>query len=82
MKFHLAFGLLVIAANVIMDITKTDWLITLVLIGVTWMAEVFNTAIEKLADRITTEKDILIGKVKDLASGAVLVLCIFDFLCE
>jgi diacylglycerol kinase (ATP) len=33
--------------------------------------ELLNTAIEKLADRLTTEHDPQIGRVKDMGSAAV-----------
>jgi diacylglycerol kinase (ATP) len=33
--------------------------------------ELLNTAIEKLADRLTTDHDPQIGRVKDLGSAAV-----------
>ena len=33
--------------------------------------ELLNTAIEKLADRLTTEQDPQIGRVKDMGSAAV-----------
>lgn len=35
--------------------------------------ELLNTAIEKLADRLTTDHDEQIGRVKDMGSAAVLV---------
>jgi diacylglycerol kinase (ATP) len=35
------------------------------------VVELLNTAIEKLADRVTTEHDPLIGRVKDMGSAAV-----------
>lgn len=45
-------------------------------------AELLNTAIERLCDRITTEHDQAIKEVKDLASGAVfVVLLLFLFQC-
>jgi diacylglycerol kinase len=81
MIFHLAAAIAVIAINSMLKVNKTDWLITLILIGLAWMAEIFNTAFEKLADRITTEHDPLIGQVKDLASGAVLIICFFAVVC-
>ena len=40
------------------------------------MAESFNSAIEALADKISPDKDPLIGKAKDLAAGAVLLFVI------
>ncbi len=35
------------------------------------VVELLNTAIEKLADRLTTEHDLQIGRVKDMGSAAV-----------
>jgi diacylglycerol kinase (ATP) len=35
------------------------------------VVELLNTAIEKLADRLTTDHDPQIGRVKDLGSAAV-----------
>lgn len=81
MIMHLAAAIVVIAVNSVLKVTQIEWLITLILIGLAWMAEIFNTAIEKLADRVTTERDMLIGQVKDLASGAVLVICVFAAVC-
>jgi diacylglycerol kinase (ATP) len=39
--------------------------------------ELINSAIEKLADRLTTEHDLIIQFVKDAASAAVMVGIIF-----
>lgn len=81
MRFHLAAAAGVILVNYLLQISRTEWLITLMLIGLVWMAEVFNTAIEKLADRVTQDQDLLIGHAKDLASGAVSILCLFAVVC-
>jgi diacylglycerol kinase (ATP) len=35
------------------------------------VVELLNTAIEKLADRLTTDQDLQIGRVKDMGSAAV-----------
>ena len=51
-----------------------NWWKRLALIGVlliVLMVELLNTAIEKLADRLTTDHDPQIGRVKDLGSAAV-----------
>ncbi len=76
MIIHLVAALAVMVLNYILEISRLEWLITVILIGVVIAAEIFNTAIEKLADRVTTEQDDLIGRVKDLSAGAVLVVCI------
>ena len=81
MIIHLVAAIAVIIVNFLLKVTQTEWLITLMLIGLAWMAEIFNTAIEKLADRVTKQHDTSIGEVKDLASGAVLVICFFAVVC-
>jgi diacylglycerol kinase len=74
MLLHIAASMMVIVLNIILKLSKTDWIITLILIGLVLMAEIFNTAIEKMADRITKEQDPLIRDIKDLSAGAVLTM--------
>ena len=81
MLFHLLAAIAVLVVNYLLDISRIDWLITIILIGLCWTAEIFNTAIEKLADRVTKDHDPSIGKVKDLSAGAVLVVCIAAVIC-
>jgi len=49
--------------------------------GLVLMAEIFNTAIEKLADKITKEHDQSIADIKDLTSGAVTLLGFLALVC-
>src|SRR5688572_19101875 len=81
MRLHLAAGVAVLLVNYLLKISRTEWLITLMLIGLVWMAEIFNTAIEKLADRVSKEYDPLIGQAKDMAAGAVTIICILAVVC-
>ena len=55
-------------------IIATDLWMRVALIGVVaaiLIVELLNTAIEKLADRVTREHDPMIGQVKDMGSAAV-----------
>lgn len=81
MVIHLLAAIAVVVVNYWLNVSKTEWLITLMLVGVVWMAEIFNTAVEKLADRVTKDQDPLIGHAKDLAAGAVLIVCIAAVVC-
>ena len=81
MCFHFIAALAVLVVNCLLGISKTEWLITLMLIGIVWMAEIFNTSIEKLADRVTQNIDPMIGQAKDLAAGAVLIICFVAVVC-
>ena len=63
----------VIAVPLAFFVATENWK-RLALIGVVVLiliVEMLNTAIEKLADRLTTDHDPQIGKVKDMGSAAV-----------
>ena len=72
-RFHLAATCAVIAFAVILRVKLLEALALTLAIGGVWTAEAFNSALERLADRVTREHDPLIGEAKDLAAGAVLV---------
>ncbi|HKM94769.1 MAG TPA: diacylglycerol kinase family protein [Prolixibacteraceae bacterium] len=75
-KIHLVVAMLVIGAGFLFDVTRFEWLILILLIGMVLVAEGLNTAIEHLADSFTLEKHPEIGKAKDIAAGAVLLAAI------
>lgn len=77
-RIHLGAALIVIALSFWFRISATDWCILLIMIGTVITAELFNTSIEVLADVVTKEKHPGIGKVKDIASAAVLILCVIS----
>ena len=72
-KIHLSAAICVIIAGFIFGISLFEWCAVSLCIGGVFMAEGFNTAIEKLADKVSPERDPLIGAAKDLAAGAVLM---------
>jgi len=81
MIIHLLAIITILILNSSLKVSRTDWMISLVLIGVILMAEIFNTALEKLADRVTQDQDPMIGQAKDLAAGAVLIMGIAAVIC-
>jgi diacylglycerol kinase (ATP) len=76
MKFHLMASVLVVAAGFYMKLSGTEWAVIIMQIGLVFAAEAFNTAIEKLCDFVSPEHQPLIGKVKDLAAAAVLIVTV------
>lgn len=75
-RIHALATVIVIALGLILHVTKTDWLWLIIAITIVWIAEAFNAALERLADRITTQHDQQIGSAKDIAAGAVLIASI------
>ena len=72
-KIHLLAAVCVIAAGVIFGISRWEWCSVLLCIGGVFMAESFNTAIEKISDKVSKERDPLIKIAKDVGAGAVLL---------
>lgn len=64
---------LVIAIPLAFLIAAENWkrLALIAVIILVLVVELLNTAVEKLADRITAEHDPVIGRVKDMGSAAV-----------
>ncbi len=73
MRIHLCFAFYVLLAGLVTGLSAAEWGVVLVCIGLVAGLELVNTAIETLADRVTGERDEMIGAVKDAAAGAVLV---------
>ncbi|GAB4037534.1 diacylglycerol kinase family protein [Spirosoma gilvum] len=75
-KVHLLIAGLVLAVGFWVHLTSTEWAIILTQVGLVWAAEAFNTAIEKLCDFVSPGIHPQIKAIKDLSSGAVLILAI------
>jgi diacylglycerol kinase len=70
-KIHLLASVLVISLGFYFKIVLQEWLWITLAIGLVWMAEAFNTAIEKLVDLVSPGFNPKAGEIKDLAAGAV-----------
>ncbi|MDC2863366.1 MULTISPECIES: diacylglycerol kinase family protein [unclassified Bacillus (in: firmicutes)] len=57
-------------------VTKTEWLILILTIGIVFALEIVNTAVEKAVDLVTMDVKPLAKIAKDAAAGAVLVFSI------
>ncbi|MBS1667999.1 MAG: diacylglycerol kinase family protein [Bacteroidetes bacterium] len=72
-RIHLTATIAVIAMSLVFSVTKVEAIFITASIGFVWVAELFNTAIEKTMDFITKEKHPEIKLIKDFAAGAVLI---------
>lgn len=73
MKIHLFVTFWVVVFGFIFQISAFEWIAVILCIGLVLSAEMFNTALETLVDKISPEQDPLAGKTKDTAAGAVLI---------
>lgn len=80
LRIHLIVALFVILASLLLSLTAFELLIILIVVGVVFISELFNTAIEILADKLEPNKDEQIKLIKDISASAVLVSTILAIL--
>ncbi len=71
-RIHLAATVGVITAGIVFRVSTTEAAILATVTGAVWIAELFNTCIERIMDFIHPEEHPSIKFIKDLAAGAVL----------
>jgi diacylglycerol kinase (ATP) len=75
-RIELIITVIVIIAGILFKISTSEWLVILLCIALVLSLEGINTAIEIFADKLHPDFDKEIGKVKDVAAGAVLIASI------
>lgn len=73
MRFHLIAAAGVVMAGAAFRLPLEQWAAVVFAITLVLLAETLNTAVEAVLDIIHPEEHELVGLVKDLAAGAVLV---------
>lgn len=76
MKIHVSVAILVVIMAFLLKISRIEWIILVLLIGLVLAAEVINTTVETLVDMYTKEYNEKAKVVKDTAAGTVLILAI------
>jgi diacylglycerol kinase (ATP) len=62
--------------GIALRVSALEWAVLSLATGAVIAAEGLNTAVEKLADRVTTEREEAIRLLKDVSAGAVLASAI------
>ncbi len=75
-KIQLFIALAVTIAGFYFEISKTEWLAQITMIGMVMSIEGVNTAIEYIANFVHPDHHPKIGLIKDVAAGAVFIASI------
>jgi diacylglycerol kinase len=70
---HLGFTIVVLFFSIGFKISPSEAIALIMVVASVWTAELFNTAIEKAIDFVSTDIHPQIKLVKDLAAAAVLI---------
>ena len=73
---HLAATVIVVAVSFWLRIDRIKWMAILLVIGLVWMAEFMNTALEIIVDLASPEKHPLAKVGKDVGAASVLIAAI------
>jgi diacylglycerol kinase len=73
---HILGTIIVFVAASLVQVNKMELLALVFAIGFVWVAEIFNTCVERIMDFISVKQDAEIKFIKDLAAGAVLIAAI------
>ena len=75
-RIEAAVAVVVTAGGIYLHFTKLEWAFILVCISAVLSSEIINTAVEDLCNKIEPNTDPIIGKIKDMMGGFVLVVCL------
>lgn len=73
-QIHIAAAVIVCAFGFLFNISRNEWSVILICIGIVMGMEAMNSAVERLVDFVCPQQDPRAGKIKDLAAGAVLIV--------
>jgi len=76
LKVHTVAMVSVCCVAAYVEVSRIEWAILLLCFGLVTSLEYANSALERLANRVTSERDPLIRDAKDMAAAAVLVASI------
>ncbi len=79
-KIQVTLGLLVTLAGFYFNISRTEWILQVICIGMVISLEGVNTAIEYIADFVHPDLHSSIGRIKDIAAGAVFIGAVSAFI--
>ncbi len=73
---HAGIATLVILLAFYLNVSRLEWAVLILCIGLVSAAEALNTAIEELVNLLHPQRDDRAGRIKDMAAGAVLICAV------
>jgi diacylglycerol kinase len=75
-RIHAAFTAAAVVLGIWLRLDPGSWALVLIVTGMVWMAELFNTAVEAAVDLASAEVHPLARLSKDASAGAVLAAAV------
>jgi undecaprenol kinase/diacylglycerol kinase (ATP) len=71
-RIQIVIAAFIFLGGLLFSISKMEWLVIILFTALVISLEMFNSALEKLCDKVNPELDPQIKLIKDMAAGAVL----------
>jgi len=75
-RIHLVAAIISIGMGIILKLNFLEWSLLIIVIGIVFLAELFNSSVETLADIIDPQWNKMIMTAKDYSAAAVLISAI------
>ena len=72
-RVHFLAALTTVLFGIFFKLNGTEWILITIVIGFVLVSEIFNSAIERIADFVSPEHNQIVGITKDLCAAMVLV---------
>lgn len=79
LQAHALTTVVVLPLGFCLGISAAEWCAVVLAAGLVWCAELMNTAVEVLADRVSKDREEPIRRLKDVAAAAVLMAAAVAF---
>lgn len=73
MRIHALATVVMTGLGLVVGISRWEWAAQWLAIGLVWSTEIINTVWENYLDELHPERSPTVGRLKDMAAGAVLV---------
>lgn len=77
-QYHLIATTLVVGVSLWVGVSRVEAAVLALAIGLVWVAELLNTAIERLVDQRSRNRSVTSKIIKDIAASAVLVAALIS----
>ncbi|WP_345239738.1 diacylglycerol kinase family protein [Pontibacillus salipaludis] len=72
-RIHLSVSTIVVLAGLFFDLAAWEWVAVITIMAMVIILEMINSVIERIMDFLSPEQHPLVGEIKDISAGAVLV---------
>ena len=80
LRIQTLIAIIVVSLSIIFSISRFEWLIIILLIGLVILMEIVNSAVERVADMLKPRLNTYVKEIKDIMAAAVFFASLLAFI--